>query len=123
MMKTFEEHFMSLPSERRARIESRAEELITSLRLEGVRKKRRISQKMLAGRMNVTQPAISQMEHDGIMSLPTLRRFAEALGAKLDILLEFPDGEMYKICPDLKDTSDDAPELSSATRVASPNRS
>lgn len=96
-MRTFDEHLNTLSAERRAKIERRTEELIATVKLEELRRKCKNSQKTLAERMDVSQPAVSQMESEGIMSLQTLRKFAEGLGAKLNIIIEFPNGETHRI--------------------------
>ena len=54
----------SLNPDRREQIRARAEELRTEIRLEEIRKDRKVTQVELARNMRVSQPAVSQMEKD-----------------------------------------------------------
>ncbi len=96
-MRTHEDAMRSLDEERRGAIEARADELETALRLDEIRKDRKISQARLAELMNVSQPAISQMEKEQRVSMARLKRFSEALGGRLHVEVEFPDGKSYKV--------------------------
>lgn len=87
----------SLTPVRREQIRARAEELRTEIRLEEIRKDRKVTQVELARNMRVSQPAVSQMEKDPRISLIRLKNFTEALGGKLNIQVEFPDGKNYKV--------------------------
>ena len=87
----------SLTPVRREQIRARAEELRTEIRLEEIRKDRKVTQVELARNMRVSQPAVSQMEKDSRISIIRLKRFTEALGGKLNIQVEFPDGKNYKV--------------------------
>jgi len=87
----------SLNPDRREQIRARAEELRTEIRLEEIRKDRKVTQVELARNMRVSQPAVSQMEKDPCISLIRLKSFTEALGGKLNIQVEFPDGKNYKV--------------------------
>jgi transcriptional regulator with XRE-family HTH domain len=82
---------------RREQVKARAEELRTEIRLEEIRKSRKVTQVELARNMRVSQPAVSQMEKDSRISIIRLKRFTEALGGKLNIQVEFPDGKNYKV--------------------------
>ncbi len=48
----------------------------------------------MAGTLRVNQTAISKMEDQYDMYISTLRRVLEAMGARLKIIAEFPDGEI-----------------------------
>ncbi len=96
-MKTHKEVMDSLTPVRREQVKARAEELRTEIRLEEIRKSRKVTQVELARNMRVSQPAVSQMEKDSRISIIRLKRFTEALGGKLNIQVEFPDGKNYKV--------------------------
>jgi len=87
----------NLPPVRLEQVKARAEELRTEIRLEEIRKSRKVTQVELARNMRVSQPAVSQMEKDSRISIIRLKRFTEALGGKLNIQVEFPDGKNYKV--------------------------
>jgi len=96
-VKTHKEVMDNLPPVRREQVKARAEELRTEIRLEEIRKSRKVTQVELARNMRVSQPAVSQMEKDSRISIIRLKRFTEALGGKLNIQVEFPDGKNYKV--------------------------
>jgi len=96
-VKTHKEVMDSLTPVRREQVKARAEELRTEIRLEEIRKSRKVTQVELARNMRVSQPAVSQMEKDSRISIIRLKRFTEALGGKLNIHVEFPDGKNYKV--------------------------
>ena len=96
-MKTHKEVMDNLPPVRLEQVKARAEELRTEIRLEEIRKSRKVTQVELARNMRVSQPAVSQMEKDSRISIIRLKRFTEALGGKLNIHVEFPDGKNYKV--------------------------
>jgi len=96
-VKTHKEVMDSLTPVRREQVKARAEELRTEIRLEEIRKSRKVTQVELARNMRVSQPAVSQMEKDSRISIIRLKRFTEALGGKLNIQVEFPDGKNYKV--------------------------
>ena len=50
-----------------------------------------ISQVELAGRLDVTQGAISKLEHSEDVRVSTLRQYLEALGARLELVAVFDD--------------------------------
>jgi transcriptional regulator with XRE-family HTH domain len=96
-VKTHKEVMDSLTPVRREQVKARAEELRTEIRLEEIRKSRKVTQVELARNMRGSQPAVSQMEKDSRISIIRLKRFTEALGGKLNIQVEFPDGKNYKV--------------------------
>lgn len=96
-MKTHKEVMENLSPDRRDQIMERAEELRTEIKLEEIRKSRKMTQVEIARNMRVSQPAVSQMEKDSRISIIRLKRFTEALGGKLNIQVEFPDGKNFKV--------------------------
>ena len=50
-----------------------------------------VSQAELAGRLDVTQGAISKLEHSDDVRVSTLREYLEALGARLELVAVFDD--------------------------------
>lgn len=70
----------------------------TEVNLDVVRRSRGISQRELADKLNLSQPAISNIETCGNCRLDTLKKFADGVGGKLEIKIKFPDGVSYKLC-------------------------
>lgn len=72
----------------RARIES-AEEI----RLYELRHAEAISQATIAGRLELTQGAVSRFENADDVRVSTLRQYLEALGARLELVAVFEDDD------------------------------
>lgn len=77
-------------SEELSRIEARADSLVDSHtelleQLVAMRKKHKLTQALVAERMSVSQPTVAAFEHyDANPTLSTLRRYALAVGARLE---------------------------------------
>lgn len=61
-------------------------------RLREVRDARGVTQAQLAEILGVGQAAVSKVENRSDVTLSSLRRFVRALGGRLSIVAEFPDG-------------------------------
>lgn len=68
-------------------------ETLGEIRLYELRHGEAISQVELAGRLDVTQGAISKLEHSEDVRVSTLRQYLEALGARLELVAVFDDDE------------------------------
>lgn len=66
-------------------------EAIEEIRLFELRHAEAVSQAELAGRLEVTQGAISKLEHSDGVRVSTLRQYLEALGARLELVAVFDD--------------------------------
>ena len=64
-------------------------ETLEEIRLHELRHGEAISQAELAGRLNVTQGAISKLEHSDDVRVSTLRQYLEGLGARLELVAVF----------------------------------
>ncbi|MBF7958735.1 helix-turn-helix domain-containing protein [Rahnella victoriana] len=92
-MKTLREAIASRSPESQARIKEMAEEMILETGLQLMREELQLSQKTLAESMGVSQPAITQIEQRGNdVKLATLKRYIEAMGGKLSLTVELPEG-------------------------------
>ena len=88
-------------NELRAQVEARAgaterlarlrTETLEEIGLYELRHAEAISQAELAGRLDVTQGAISKLEHSEDVRVSTLRQYLEALGAGLELVAVFDD--------------------------------
>src|SRR5437899_58896 len=67
------------------------EESLEEIRLYELRHAEAVSQAELAGRLEVTQGAISKFEHAEDVRISTLRQYLEALGARLELVAVFDD--------------------------------
>lgn len=76
----------------RERSDALYQQLLAELPLAELRRARGLSQKTLAGVLNVDQASISKMERRTDMYISTLRSHIEAMGGELEIVARFPDG-------------------------------
>jgi DNA-binding Xre family transcriptional regulator len=66
-------------------------ETLEEIRLFELRHAEAVSQAELAGRLEVTQGAISKLEHSDDVRVSTLRQYLEALGGRLELVAVFDD--------------------------------
>ncbi len=64
---------------------------LEEIRLYELRHGEAISQAELAGRLDVTQGAISKLDHSDDVRVSTPRQYLEALGARLELIAVFDD--------------------------------
>ena len=91
MGRTLDDIMVSLPKERRERIEANAAEMIREVEgLKALRKLAARSQDQLAQSLGVKQPSVLKIERQTDLYLSTLRRFVEAAGGTLELRVELP---------------------------------
>lgn len=91
MATTLEEKLAQLPKDRLERVETKARHLIESEKaLKQLRESLALTQTEVAERLEIAQEGISRIEQRQDLKLSTLRRYVEALGGKLNIVIEFP---------------------------------
>jgi len=83
-----------LGPEARARIADKTAALRAEMPLQELRAALRLSQAELGTLLQVEQPAVAKLEKRTDMYVSTLRRVIEAMGGRLHIVAEFPDGEV-----------------------------
>ena len=80
--------------ERRHRVETRTAELRAAMPLHELRRARALTQQAIGEALQVQQPAVAKLEHRTDMYVSNLRSYIEALGGKLYIVAEFPQGKV-----------------------------
>jgi DNA-binding Xre family transcriptional regulator len=73
------------------RLAAKRAETLEEIRLYELRQVEAVSQVDLAERLDVTQSAISKLEHAADVRVSTLRQYVEALGARLELVAVFDD--------------------------------
>lgn len=73
------------------RLAAKRAETLEEIDLYQLRHRQAISQAELAGRLDVTQGAISKLEHSEDVRVSTLRQYLDALGARLELVAVFDD--------------------------------
>lgn len=76
------------------------------LTLRELRRLRKLTQSRLSRKLKIGQEGISRMEKRTDLYLSTLRGYVEALGGKLSLIVEFPDGPPV-VLAGLGEASDD----------------
>ena len=94
MTKKFTELRGKLSPERQARVHERTQEMLKEMPLQELRQARKLSQEAIATVLGAKQASISKLEHRTDMYVSTLRSYIEAMGGTLEIVAQFPDGEV-----------------------------
>lgn len=92
--KPFSELTKDFSPKRRKRVVDIKRRLDAEMPLHELRRALALTQKDMAERLRVNQPAISKLEHREDVYLSSLRSYIEAVGGKLKIVAEFPEGEV-----------------------------
>lgn len=75
-----------------------AQEEIFEMRLALLREELELSQVEIAKRLGITQPSVANLEKRGNeVKIASLKRYVEAMGGKLSINVELPDGKQIGI--------------------------
>ncbi|EPL3702887.1 helix-turn-helix domain-containing protein [Morganella morganii] len=75
---------------------AQAEEILLNIHLAELREKVKKTQVEMAQALGIKQPTVAGMEKPGRdVKLSTLRRYVDAIGGKLNIDVELPDGTHY----------------------------
>ena len=94
MAKPFRDLLKNLPKERLERIEKRKKDVLQDITIRDLRQVYECTQKQLGESLKINQAAISKMENQTDMHISTLRKLLQAMGARLKIIAEFPEGEV-----------------------------
>ena len=95
----------ALGPDRRARIDARKAALREAMPLHELRQPRAMTHKAVGEALNVNQPAVAKLERRADMYVSNLRAYIEAMGGRLSIVAEFPQGE-FEIT-NFSDTAED----------------
>ena len=69
-------------------------ELRAAMPLHELRQARAMTQKAVGHVLNVKQPAVAKLERRADMYVSNLRSYIEAMGGRLNIVAEFPQGSV-----------------------------
>ena len=90
----FSELTKDFTPERRRRIQAMKDKLLADMPLHELRRARALTQQDLAETLKVNQPAVAKLEQRADMYVSSLRSYVEAVGGRLKIIAEFPEGEV-----------------------------
>lgn len=94
MSKSFNKLRNKMSPDTQQRAIAKTHVLAQEMLLAEVRQAKNMSQEKLAEIMNTKQASISKMEKRVDMYISTLRSYIEALGGKLEIYADFPEGKL-----------------------------
>ena len=80
--------------ERRGRVDARKAKLRAAMPLHELRQAREMTQKAVGEVLEVNQPAVAKLERRADMYVSNLRAYIEAMGGRLSIVAEFPQGSV-----------------------------
>jgi DNA-binding XRE family transcriptional regulator len=83
-----------MSSERRVRNEARMQSVLIYMALQELRQSLSVTQQDLARTLELSQPALSKMEHQDDIQVSTLAGYIGALGGQLKLVACFPDREV-----------------------------
>lgn len=92
--KPFHKLTEQMTPERRRRIDEKKAALRAAMPLHELRQAREMTQKALGDALNVNQPAVAKLERRADMYVSNLRSYIEAMGGRLRIVAEFPEGDV-----------------------------
>jgi transcriptional regulator with XRE-family HTH domain len=93
-LKTLNDVIASRSPESQQRIKEMADEMILETGLQMMREELKLSQQAVATIMGISQPAVTQLEQRGNeLKIATLKRYIEAMGGKLSLDVELPNGK------------------------------
>ena len=86
-----DEIIAEMPEDQREEIIARVTEMEREVEgLKALRKLQERSQQQIAQSLGIKQPAVHKMEKQADLYLSTLRRFVEAAGGKLELVIDLP---------------------------------
>jgi len=97
MAKSFEVLREKMTAEQRKRSDARLREMRSQVRLQELRVARAQTQESMGDIMRVPQSSVCKIEQRTDAYVSTIRRYLKAMGATLQIVARFPDGESFEI--------------------------
>ena len=80
--------------ERLERVQKMSREMAAEMPLHELRRARSLTQQDVAEVLDVQQPAVAKLERRADVYVSSLRSYIEAVGGRLRIVAEFPEGEV-----------------------------
>jgi DNA-binding XRE family transcriptional regulator len=94
MAKNLQDLLAARSSESQKRISEAADKMLLEVKLYALREQLAMSQAAVANAMGISQPSVVAIEQRGNdIKLSTMKRYVEAMGGKLRIDVELPDGK------------------------------
>ena len=84
----------SFTPQRRRRVKAMKDKLATDKPLHNLRRARALTHIELVETLNVNQPDVAKLEQRTDIYVSSLRSYIQAVGGRLKIIAEFPDGQV-----------------------------
>ncbi len=94
MAKSFKTLREKMSQEAQQRAKEKTRLMLEAMPLQELRQARELSQEEMARALGIRQAAVSKLERRTDMYLSTLRKFIEAMGGQLEIVVHFPEGDV-----------------------------
>jgi transcriptional regulator with XRE-family HTH domain len=94
MAKKFSALRTKMSPEAQARSAAQTEGMLVEMRLQELRRSRKVTQVEVAQAMGVEQTAVSKLERRSDMYLSTVYEYVRALGGELKLVASFPEGDI-----------------------------
>ena len=94
MAKNFMDLHNARSTEAKERVKARVQRTLAKMPIQELQQARHLSQEQLANLLFMEPSSLSQLERGTDIYISTLRSYIEAMGGKLDIIANFPDGEV-----------------------------
>lgn len=89
----FQDYLASVPADRREKILRKSGGLLQEMNLATLRDAAEVTQKEIGRRLNISQAAVSKLEGRADLLLSTFRRYVEAAGGTLSLVVNLPGME------------------------------
>ncbi|HYF97424.1 MAG TPA: XRE family transcriptional regulator [Coxiellaceae bacterium] len=94
MPKSFQNLKSKLSPQAQTTIKEKTLKMLAEMPLQELRQAKQLSQERLAEILATKQANVSRLERRTDMYISTLRSYIEAMGGKLEIIAQFPDGSV-----------------------------
>ncbi len=94
MAKPFSTLRQRMSPEAQRKASERTRVLIEEMKLDEIRRARELTQQELAEVLDISQTAVSKIEHQTDMYVSTLGKVISAMGGELHIIARFPEGDI-----------------------------
>jgi len=94
MAKPFELLRNKMSPEAQRRAEAKTRKMLEEMPLQELRQARSLTQEQMAKILRVKQASVSKLERRTDMYISTLRTYVKAMGGNLEIVAQFPEGDV-----------------------------
>ena len=94
MAKSFRNLIDNMPVERQAKVDILTQELLSKIPLQEVQRARELTQQQVASTLHLNKEDVAKIEVETDLYLSTFKRFIEAMGGELELVVHLPHGNV-----------------------------